>query len=80
VSVTRNNTGNYTLTWNVGYNNYNYIWPLFTGVQTTSGGPAYVTVKDITINASTTVVKVLTGDDPDISDRAFNAILFGRKS
>ncbi len=80
VSVTRNSAGNYTLTWNVGYNNYNYIWPLFTGIQGTSGGSAYVTVKDITINASTTVVKVLTGDDANINDRAFNAILFGRKS
>lgn len=80
VSVTRNNTGNYTLTWNVGYSNYNYIWPLFTGVQTVGGGPGYVTVKDITINASTTVVKVLTGDDRNINDGAFNAILFGRKS
>jgi hypothetical protein len=40
----------------------------------------YVTVKDITINSTTTVVKVLTADDESFNDGAFNAILFGRKS
>lgn len=78
-SFTESN-GAFTITIDVGYNSFSYIWPVITTQVDTTGKPLMYAVKKITVNPTTTVIEVRTGYKFDMSKSTdLTIMLFGKR-
>lgn len=81
-TLTRIGAGNYSITFDIGNNDYSrfYVIPIqCLSTAGGAGGKTYITIKSISVSSNSIVVKILTAANGGLNDAPFGIMLFAQK-